>query len=159
MALNDKVNNCSDHNWKHCRKEFRMLNIKNELAQLDQLDKQLSPSASLNEENSNTTKSARLASLNRYLNLIKEARRRKQKQEEEEKELAKAFLNKQYSFHILPYTNHSEQKRQTQIAICILSLVVLALFAFSMIDFRLVGKVIGRVAKKNETASIRHNFR
>ena len=158
MALKEK-GNCSEHNWKHCRKEFRIINIKTELAQLDKLDEQLSKSASSKENNSNTTKSARLASLNRYLNLIQEERRRRQKQEEEEKELQKAFLNKQYSFHILPYTNHSEQKRQTQIAICIVSLVVLALFAFSMIDFRLVGRVIRRVNKKNENASLGHNFR
>ena len=159
MTLREKGKFSED--LKHFRKEFQIVRIQSELAHFEKLDDQLPPLIS-NDKSShlNATKSARLASLKKYLNFIKEAKRRKQKQHEDEKkkELKQAFLNKQVSFNLLANTNHVEQKRRTKIAIYILSLIVLVLIVFSIIDFRLVGRMIRRAAKKNET-SFRQSFR
>ena len=99
----------------------------------------------------NTTKSARLQSLNKYLRLIKEARRRKQESVKES-----TLNNKQMPFHLMPYTNVDEQKRLTKIAVCAFSLIVLVLVVFSVIDLKLLSNLVKsrRVKSKDSTVQL-----
>ncbi len=99
----------------------------------------------------NTTKSARLQSLNKYLRLIKEARRRKQESLKES-----TLNNKQTPFYLIPYTNVDKQKRLTKIAVCAFSLIVLVLVVLSIIDFRLISNLVKsrRVKSKDSTAQL-----
>ena len=107
----------------------------------------------LNKHFLNTTKSARLQSLNKYLKLIKEAQQRKQIAEKESQ------LNKQVSFHLMTYTNVDEQKRLTKIAICTFSFIVLALVVFSLLDFKIICNAVKsrRIKNKNSAQFILSN--